>query len=203
MDRQIIITMEILLAIVLPLLFLYLKSNWSKRSIIFCSSLIPLFWYLTYAMIHELSHMLGTYLAGGWVTDFKLFPRLWPREFPPAWINSEGLTQTWQNLLCGSAPYIVDVICIGVGLFILRRRFITNAFIVGLIFMLLILRPTYEFMSELTGFLSTSWSDYNGIRSMIGNDLIWLYIIFSLALSLGSVLVILRRFVGFPEKKNI
>jgi hypothetical protein len=69
--------------------------------------------------------------------------------------------------------------------------------------MLLILRPTYEFMSELTGFLSTSWSDYNGISSMIGNDLIWLYIIFSLALSLGSVLVILRRFVGFPEKKNI
>ena len=75
-----LVTVEITLVIVAPLLFLYLRSSWPLRVIIPCLLSIPLLWYLTYSPLHELSHVVGTYLVGGTVTSIKLIPRFWKRK---------------------------------------------------------------------------------------------------------------------------
>jgi hypothetical protein len=156
-------------------------------------------WYLTYALLHELAHVAGTLLAGGTVTDYRLIPPFWRGEFGRAWITTDGLSQVWQQMLSTSFPYIMNVICIVVGVLVLKRGMSRNPFLVGLLFMLLVLRPAFDFLSELTGFLSPQRGDYHAICEVIGTGLMWLYIISSLALSLVSIVVILRRFIGFPE----
>jgi hypothetical protein len=202
MNNELLITLEILLVVVLPLLFLYLKSNWLLRDIIPCLLVVPVLWYLTYALLHELAHVAGAYLAGGTIVEYKLIPRFWLGEFGRAWVKPDGLAHTWQQLVCTTFPYFLNVVCIVVGISVLRRGISVNPFVVGLIFMLLCLRTAFDFVSELTGLLSGDRGDYDAIRSMIGTNLTWLFIFFSLGLSLVSVVLILRRFVGFPEPEH-
>ncbi len=199
MNKELLITLEILLVVVTPLPFLYLKGNWPLRAIIPCLLSIPVLWYLTYALLHELGHVAGTYLVGGKVVDYRLIPRFWLGEFGRAWIKSDGLTQSWQQLVTTGSPYILDVVCIVSGMFVLRRDFSRNPLVVGLVFMLLCLRPAFDFVCEPIAFLSGDKGDFDAIQRIIGNNLTWLFIFFSLGLSLLSVLTILRRFVRFPE----
>jgi hypothetical protein len=84
-QNRLLITAEILFVVVTPLIVLYSKGNWRLRSTITCLLLIPVLWYLTYAPLHELSHVVGTYLAGGSVIDYQLIPRFWEGEFEIAW----------------------------------------------------------------------------------------------------------------------
>lgn len=63
-----LITRELLADIVAPLLILSLWARWPMRTAIPCLFVMPMLWYPTYAPIHELSHVLGTYLVGGSVT---------------------------------------------------------------------------------------------------------------------------------------
>jgi hypothetical protein len=199
MNKELLITLEILLVIVTPLLFLYLKGNWPLRTIIPCLLSIPVLWYLTYALLHELSHVAGTYLVGANVVDYKLIPRFWLGEFGRAWITPVGITHSWQQLISTTFPYILDVLCIVVGMFVLRRNLSKNAFVVGLVFMLLCLRPGFDFVCEPIAFLTGDRGDFYTVQAIIGSNLTWLFIFSSLGLSLLSVLRILKRFVGFPE----
>ncbi len=203
MNNHLLITFEILLVVVSPLIFLYLKGSWPLRAIIPCVVSIPILWYPTYAPLHELSHIAATYLVGGTVVDYRLIPRFWMGEFGHAWINSDGVTQTWQQLITSSSPYILDVLCIATGILVLRRDFSKNPFIIGLVFMLLCLRPAFDFVCESIAFLSGDRGDFYAIQGIIGSTFTWLFISLSLALSFFSVLRILRRFVGFPEALTI
>ena len=59
MQNYLLNTCEILLVLVLPLLVLYLKGNWPWRRAIPPLVIIPVFWYFTYAPVHELSHAVA------------------------------------------------------------------------------------------------------------------------------------------------
>lgn len=199
MNKELLITVEILLVVVTPLLCLYLRGNWPLRTIITCLLTIPLIWYLTYAPFHELSHVAGTYLVGARVVDYKLIPRFWLGEFARAWIITEGITHSWQQLVSTTFPYMLDLLCIVAGMFVLRRNLSKNAFVVGLVFMLLCLRPAFDFVCEPIAFLGGDRGDFYAVEGIIGSGPTWLFIFLSLGLSLLSVVRILRRFVGFPE----
>jgi hypothetical protein len=58
---------------------------------------IPVLWYPTYSPLHELSHVAGTYLAGGKVTYVKLIPKFWIGEVARAWITTDGIKESWHN----------------------------------------------------------------------------------------------------------
>jgi hypothetical protein len=196
---QLLITFEILLALVAPLLFLYLKGNWALRNTIPCLLSIPILWYLTYAPLHELSHIAGTYLVGGQVVDYKLIPRFWMGEFGRAWITPVGITHTWQQLIMTSSPYILDVACLVAGIYVLRQNFSRNPFVVGSVFMLLCLRPAFDFVCETIAFLSGDRGDFFHIEGIIGSFVMWSFLLLSIGLSLVSIVIVLRRFVGFPK----
>jgi hypothetical protein len=202
-NTDLLITLEILLVVITPLLFLYLRGSWPLRDTIPCLLSIPVLWYLTYALLHELSHVAGTYLVGAKVVNYKLVPRFWLGEFGRAWIISDGITHSWQQLVSITAPYILDVLCIVAGTFVLGRNLSKNAFVIGLVFMLLFLRPAFDFVCEPIAFLSGDRGDFYTVQAIIGSNLTWVFIFLSLGLSLLSVMRILRRFVGFPEGSPI
>jgi hypothetical protein len=201
--NRLLITTEILLVIVAPLLILYLRGNWRLRSTVPCLLLIPVLWYLTYAPLHELSHVAGTYLAGGRVIDYKLMPRFWAGEFEIAWITPVGLTRPWQKLAMSGAPYVLDLACILAGMSVLRRRASANAFIVGLVFMLLCLRPAFDFVCESVSFLDGFRGDLYNMQAIVGGPAIWSFIVTSVGLSLVAILTIVRRHAGGPGNEPI
>jgi hypothetical protein len=193
-----LITCEILLTIVVPLLILYRRGTWSQRSTAPCLVAIPVLWYPVYSPLHELSHVAATYLVGGNVTYIKLIPSFWLGEFGRAWIKTEGVTQQWQQLLTTAAPYLFDLACLVAAIVLLKRTFSRNPFLVGFLFMLLCLRSAFDFVCESVGLLSGDHGDLFAIQSIIGAGLTWSFIVVSLGLSLFSIATILRRYSGFP-----
>jgi len=144
MQNNLYYTCEILLVVVTPLLILYIKGNWSLRKVIPPLMIIPVLWYFTYAPLHELSHAAGAYLVGGKIIEYRLIPRFWLGEFAGAWITPSGLTQSWQQFTMTAFPYVLDVVCFIVAIFVFRRGFSRNPFFTGLAFMLLCLRPAMD-----------------------------------------------------------
>lgn len=198
-----LITFEILVVVVTPLICLYLRGTWPLRATIPCLLSIPILWYLTYSPLHELSHAAATYLVGGQVVYMKLIPSFWLGEFGRAWITPVGITQGWQQLIMTASPYILDVVCLTVVMFVLQRGFSKNAFVVGLVFMLLCLRPTFDFVCEAIAYLSGDKGDLFHIEPFIGSFMIWLLLLLSIGISLFSILSIVRRFIGFPDTPSL
>jgi hypothetical protein len=199
MNNLLIVNIEILFVLVMPLLFLYLKGNWGLRTSIVCMITLPIMWYAIYSPLHELSHVAGTYLAGGKVTYIKLIPSFWRGEFAGAWITTEGLTEQWQWFVMTSFPYILDVLSLIAALFVLRPGLTRRPFVIGLLFMVFSLRPAFDFTCEAIAFISGNRNDFFAVQGHVGSFVIWLLIIFSLLLSVFSIITILKRFAGIPS----
>jgi len=196
-------TIEALLIIAIPLLLLYLRGKWPLKMVIICLFVIPVLWYLTYAPIHELSHILGTYLAGGKVVNFKLIPSFWKGEFAVAWVNTFAFKLPWQNIVMTGAPYLLDFTSIIAGGIVLLRNQSKNVLWVGLIFMLLCLRPTFDLVCETIGFYSGFKGDLYHIQLIVGSGFLTLFLLLSLGLSLLFIYAILKRYTGFAESRSV
>jgi hypothetical protein len=196
MNNAILITFEILLIIPIPLVILYLRGKWPMKMIRICLFIIPLLWYLTYAPLHELSHILGTYIAGGNVIDYKLIPRFWMGEFAGAWITPIGLSHPWQNLVMLCAPYVLDLASIIAGAVVLQRHMSKNAFWAGFLLMLLCLRPTFDLACEAIGFYNGFMGDLFHIQQIVGSTILSSFLLISLLLSVYSIYAILKRYSG-------
>ncbi len=201
--NSLLITVELLLVLVLPLLLLYLRSGWPLRTIILCLLSIPVLWYLTYAPMHELSHAAATYLVGGTVTSMKLIPSFWLGEFGRAWITNAGVTEPWRQTVMTVAPYVLDIACLALGLALLRRGFSANAFVVGFMLMLLCLRPGFDFGCETIAFLLGDKGDVYHLDQTAGSIATWLFFLSCLSLSLFAIMTVLKRFRGFPGPPSL
>jgi hypothetical protein len=199
MQNYLLYTCEILLVVVMPLLVLYLKGNWPLRKIIPPLVIIPILWYFTYAPLHELSHAAGIYLVGGKVIVWKLIPRFWLGEFARAWLTPSGITQSWQQLAMSAFPYILDIVCFVVALFVFRRGSSRNPFFTGLAFMLLCLRPACDFVFEPIAFLSGDRGDFYAIQQIVGPFAIWSFILISIGLAVYSISLTLSHLVSFSK----
>ena len=199
MQNYLLYTCETLLVVVMPLLVLYLKRNWPLRKIIPPLVIIPVLWYFTYAPLHELSHAAGLYLVGGKVIDYKLIPRFWLGEFGGAWITPSGITQSRQQLTFTAFSYMLDIVCFVVAIFVFRRGFSRNPFFIGLAFMLLCLRPAFDFVCESIAFLSGFRGDLYHIKQIVGPSAIWSFILISIGLAVYSISSTLSHSVSFSK----
>ena len=199
MQNYLVNTCEILLVVVMPLLVLYIKGNWPLRKVIPPLVIIPVFWYFAYAPLHELSHAAGAYLVGGKVIEYRLIPRFWLGEFAGAWITPSGLTQSWQQLTMTAFPYMLDIVCFVVAIFVFRRGSSRNPFFLGLAFMLLCLRPAMDFVFEPIGLLSGFRGDFYHIQQIVGPFAIWSFILISIGLAVYSISSTLSHFVSFSK----
>jgi hypothetical protein len=198
--NHLLITFEILFTVVAPLLVLYLRGTWKQQAMVACMSTIPILWYFVYAPIHELSHLLGAYLVGGQIVEVKLIPRFWAGETGGAWIKSEGFTNEWSQLIMTISPYFLDLLSIAVGVYVLQRKLSSNAFLIGFLFMLLCLRPTFDLVCETIGFATGFRGDLFHIALTVGGFATWTFLTLSIALSIYAIVVLIERFKGFPQE---
>ena len=191
---MLLVTLEILLVVVAPLLFMYLRGKWPLRDAIPCLLVIPVLWYLTYSPIHELSHLVATYLVGGRVVHAKLIPSFWVGEFGRAWLTTEGIRGSWQHVVMTSAPYILDAASVVAGFQLLRRGFSKHAFVIGSLFMLLCLRPMFDFVCETVAFALGDKGDFFHIAGVVGRPTVWSLLVVLIGLSALGIASVLRRF---------
>jgi hypothetical protein len=198
--NHLLITFEILFTVVAPLLVLYLRGTWKPKTMVACMSAIPILWYFVYAPLHELSHLLGAYLVGAQIVEVKLIPRFWIGETAGAWIKSEGFTNEWSQLIMTISPYVFDVLSIAVGVYVLQRKLSRNALLIGFLFMLLCLRPTFDLACETIGFATGFRGDLFHIALTVGGFATWTFLALSIAFSLYAIIVVIGRFKGFPQE---
>ena len=196
--NHLLITFEILLTVVAPLIVLYLRGTWKTQTMVACMTTIPILWYFVYAPIHELSHLLGAYLAGGQIVEVKLIPRFWAGETGGAWIKSEGFANEWSQLIMTISPYVLDLLSIALGVYLLQRKLSRNAFVIGFLFMVLCLRPAFDFVCETISFSTGFRGDLFHIELTAGSFATWIFLVISIAFSLYAMIVVIRRFKGFP-----
>ena len=198
--NHLLITVEILFTVVVPLLLFYLRGTWKHQTMVACMCTIPILWYFVYAPIHELSHLLGAYLVGGQIVEVKLIPRFWVGETAVAWIRAEGLTSEWSQLIMTASPYVLDLVSIVVGVYVLQRKLSRNAFLVGFLFMLLCLRPTFDVVCETIGFATGFRGDLFHMALTLGSVATWTFLALSIAFSIYAIVVVIGRFQGFPKE---
>ncbi len=198
--NHLLTTFEILFTIVAPLLIFYLRGTWKQQTMVACMSTIPILWYFVYAPIHELSHLLGAYLVGGQITEVKLIPRFWAGETAGAWIKSNGYTNEWSQLVMSISPYVLDLVSIAVGVYVLRRKLSSNGFLIGFLFMLLCLRPTFDLVCETIGFATGFRGDLFNIALTAGGFATWTLLALSIAFSIFAIVAVIGRFKGFPQE---
>jgi hypothetical protein len=186
-NDMLLVTLEILIVIVAPLLTLYLTGSWPMRIVIPCLLVIPILWYVTYAPIHELGHVLGTYLVGGTVTEVKLIPSFWHGEFGRAWITPQGLQARWQQLVMTGAPYILDGLSVAIGFLVLRGKLLRRPFVLGVALMLLCLRPAFDVVCETVAFALGGRGDLYHIAQVTGYPVVWLTIVLLMGFSVFAV----------------
>jgi hypothetical protein len=159
---------EILAIIVLPLLVFYLRSKWPQKEIVIFLIVLPLLWYLFYAPIHELSHILGCIIVGAEIKDYRLFAHFWEGDFGFAYVDvAGGLGVNYKSLIILIAPYVLDFLSLILGYFILIRYKTKNSFLAGLIFLFLCLRPAYDIFDNYLGIIYNH-SDFVLVIKIIG-----------------------------------
>ena len=193
--------LEILLLVVFPLLIFYLRSCWPEKEKNINVIILPLIWYLTYALIHEASHLLGVLTAGREISDYRLFTHFWEGSFGFAYVDVKGgLGLDSSSLLILAMPYLLDVFSVIIGYYLMTRMKIFNSFWSGLIFLLLCVRPLYDLLDNYIGVLY-SHSDFVMISQINGELITYLFGIVSVGLTLAFLFIILNRYKKFPQSR--
>jgi hypothetical protein len=70
-------TLEICIVIIIPLFIFYMRCNWSPKMLSLNIPILVLLWFFSYAMLHELSHLIGIIIIGDKIIDYHLLPKFW------------------------------------------------------------------------------------------------------------------------------
>jgi len=163
--RRSVSAIELLSLIPLPLIIFYARSNLQRSEIIVDVVLLCILWYLTYSLLHELSHLTSSVLVGRTITGYQLFPRFWDGEFfsgcGVASIPTGALSDR-LGFLTALAPYIKDMVFLVIGYFVLQSQKVRNSFLVGFVFVLCCLSPLFD--------IANNYSIYVLNPDAIGND---------------------------------
>jgi hypothetical protein len=190
---------EILVLVVLPLLVFYLRSSWPKKEVNINVIILPLIWYVFYAPLHELGHILGCFIVGAEIKDYQLFAHFWEGSFGFAYVDVQGgLDVNMNSLIILISPYILDFISIIIGYYILTRYKIKNSFLLGLTFLIFCLRPLYDIVDNYIG-IFYNHSDLVLTSKIIGEYITYSYGIISVTISLIAIILLLNKYKNYPK----
>ena len=161
--RNLVASLEIGGLVLLPLMLFYARSNWPRRPRVAYAVVLPLLWFCTYGVLHELSHLAGVLLIGDKIVEHHLIPHFWQGEFTVGWVRSQALhDRSWRDVLPGFGPYIRDVLLLSIALIWLKGKRIQNPFLAGLVLVLFCLSSLFDIVDNyINGYL---------IGRMPGND---------------------------------
>lgn len=185
--------LEIAILIVFPLVLYYRQSGIKTGEIAIKIIILYLIWYLSYAMLHELCHMLGIWITGKTMSDYRLIPHFWEGNFKTAYVIYDFNSDP-ADFIVIILPYARDVLFSVGGILFLGKYRLRNLFISGLIIILFILSPVFDIVNNYLAFLLGHMNDFNAIRSIAGGAASHIIgIVFSLITLLLAARVIFRK----------
>ena len=184
--------------VVLPLLVLYLRSNWPLKEINVNVIILPMIWYVFYAPLHELGHILGCFIVGLEIKDYQLFAHFWEGNFGFAFVDiQEGYDENWNSYVILILPYMLDLISIVIGYYLLSKYKIKNSFLFGLVFLLFNIRPLYDLVDNFIGYY-LNHSDFVLASRIVGSLVIFTFVIISIIIGIALILLLLKRYKHYP-----
>jgi hypothetical protein len=165
--RDIVPAIAMACIIILPLIFMEKKLQTETFRLVFRVVSITIIWYLTYAPIHEISHILGFKLTGVEIIEHKLFPHFWKGDFHHAYIIHGDANQT-QKLIGRMAPYAKDLIFALAGFFILRKLSVKKTFVTLLVFTWFVSSGLFDLITNFFGFAAEKTGDFYQTANDIG-----------------------------------
>jgi hypothetical protein len=203
--RNVIASLEAGGFILLPLVLLYVRSNWPRRLWLWIiyTVVLPLLWFSTYGALHELSHLAGLILIGDKIVEHHVIPRLWEGEFTVGWVRTQAPgAPSWRYVLPGYGPYIRDIFFLSIGLITLKAKRIRNAFLVGLVFVLFCLSSLFDIVDNyFNGYLVSRMlgNDFMGSAMRIGATWTNIIGVVSAGFAVYVVWHVVMLYKGFPE----
>ena len=158
---------EIALLIVLPLVLFYQWSRWSNKQYAAYVALLYAIWFFSYACLHELCHLFGSWIMSTPIADYRLIPHYWEGDFSKAYVDSRFDTKA-QAVVSVIMPYLRDVVFLFVGYALLKGRRIRNHLLIVLILLLLVLSPLYDVVNNYTGYILLSEGDFSELSKRVG-----------------------------------
>ena len=197
--NDMITTIELALLIVLPLIIFYKRENKSSRSYILYVVLLYFIWFLTYSLLHELSHVIGSWITGTKIESYQLIPRFWEGDFKTGYVGSV-FTNGFQSFIIPIFPYFRDLVFLFIGYFVLKWKKITNSFVAGLVIILFVLSPLFDVFNNYFVFVIGTHSDFSNIEVAIGS--FWTHAI-GLFLTLTGILLLWKVFAIYGKDSDI
>jgi hypothetical protein len=154
---DLIVTTELALIIVLPLIVFYQRLCVNYRRYALYVVLVCSIWFATYSLLHESSHLFTSWITGARIGDYRLIPRFWEGDFKNAYVNAE-LESRFQRFVSPASPYLRDMIFLFVGYAVLKRPGRLHALISGLTLVLFVLSPLYDVVNNYVAFARGSFS---------------------------------------------
>lgn len=176
-----------------------MRSSWPNKEINFNVIFLPLIWYVFYAPLHEIGHILGCVIVGAEIKDYQLFAHFWEGSFGFAYVDVQGgLDVNMNSLIILISPYILDFISIIIGYYILMRYKIKNSFMIGVAFLIFILRPIYDIVDNYIG-IFYNHSDLVLTSKIIGEYITYSYGIISVTISLIAIILLVNKYKNYPK----
>lgn len=164
---DLIVTIQLALLLVLPLILFYQRLNVSYRSYVVYVVLLYSIWFATYALLHESSHLFGSWITGARIRDYQLVPEFWKGDYKTGYVNAE-FENGVQSFVSHVFPYVRDLIFVGLGYAALKRRRLSHPFVCGLIIVLFVLSPLFDIVNNYLAFVLGGRNDFHGIAMTIG-----------------------------------
>ncbi len=169
MMNNLISAIEMAIIIILPLILFYQRKKIHCLPLITHVVLLYAIWFSTYALIHELSHLFGTWITGAKVLDYQLMPKFWEGDFKTGYIRTD-YDSSFQEFVVLIIPYFKNIILLAIGYIALNHGKKKSHFLVGLILVLLILSPLYDVVNNYFAFVLGALNDFNAMRNFTGNS---------------------------------
>ena len=189
---------EIALLIMLPLVLFYQRSSWPFKQYALSIVIIYVIWYVTYALLHELSHMLGAWMFDKTIFGYKLIPKFWAGDFGVGYINYDYKSDG-KDFVIILLPYLRDIIFLIIGYVLLIKPRLKKPFLLGLVLVLFVLSPLFDIANNYVAYLLGSMNDFNALKESSNALISNLIGICFFTASLIVTIVIIRRYKGYPK----
>ncbi len=195
---MIISVLEIALLIMLPLVLFYQRSIWSYKKYLPAIIFIYLIWYLTYALFHELMHLLGAWFFDKTVYEIKLIPKFWTGDLGSGFVRYDYKADSTDFVII-LLPYARDMILLAIGYLLIIKTRIKKPFMIGLILVITILSSLFDIANNYFAYLLGSMNDFNALAES-GSKPISHFIGISFFITSAIITIhILKRFKNYPE----
>jgi len=162
------------------LLFCYpvlIFNLWRARDVrrFIINSLITLFvCFVSFSLIHESSHIVGVYIIGQKINDYRLMPNYFSEGIYSGGYVSSTQSNSWIDVIPGIMPYIKDLLFSILFIVIWIKGIIKNDLLCSLLYALSCVTGLFEIINVFSLYLlniKVIGNDFNGLRLGVGSML--------------------------------